>query len=70
MAREVPEGDDPARGRHQIQTLILAVGILATVLLAVIFAVAALSWFNRFALPAIFPSASIFWRKASSSSSW
>jgi putative solute:sodium symporter small subunit len=49
MAREVPEGDDPARGRHQIQTLILAVGILATVLLAVIFAVAALSWFNRFA---------------------
>jgi putative solute:sodium symporter small subunit len=49
MARDVPDGDDPARGRHQIQTLILAVGILATVSIAVVLAVVSLSWFNRFA---------------------
>jgi putative solute:sodium symporter small subunit len=49
MAVERPESDDPARARHQVQTLILAVGILSIVLLAVIAAVAALSWFNRFA---------------------
>jgi putative solute:sodium symporter small subunit len=49
MARDVPDGDDPARGRHQIQTLILAVGILAMVLIAVVFAVVSLPWFNRFA---------------------
>ncbi len=48
MAVERPESDDPARHRHQIQTLILAVCILAIVLLAVIVVVAALSWFNRF----------------------
>jgi putative solute:sodium symporter small subunit len=48
MAVERPESDDPARARHHIQTLILAVSILAIVLLAVIFVVAALSWFNRF----------------------
>jgi len=49
MAREVSESEDPARGRHEIQTLILAVAILATILLAVLFAVGSLSWFNRFA---------------------
>jgi putative solute:sodium symporter small subunit len=49
MAREVPESDDPARDRHHIQTLILAVGILATVLFAVVLAVAGLSWLNNFA---------------------
>jgi putative solute:sodium symporter small subunit len=49
MTREVPEGDDPAHGRHEIQTLILAVGILATILLAVLISVVSLSWFNRFA---------------------
>ena len=48
MAQERPENDDPARDRHQIQTLILAAGILLVVLLAVIFAVATFSWFNRF----------------------
>lgn len=48
MAVERPESDDPARARHQLQTLILAVGVLSIVLLAVITAVAALSWFNRF----------------------
>jgi putative solute:sodium symporter small subunit len=48
MAVERPESDDPARARHQIRTLIVAIGILSIVLLAVIAAVAALSWFNRF----------------------
>ncbi len=48
MAVERSERDDPARARHQVQTLILAVGVLSIVLLAVITAVAALSWFNRF----------------------
>jgi putative solute:sodium symporter small subunit len=48
MAVERHEGDDPARARHQVQTLILAIGSLSIVLLAVIAAVASLSWFNRF----------------------
>jgi putative solute:sodium symporter small subunit len=48
MAAERPVSEDPARVRHQIQTLILAVGILSIVLFAVVAAVAALSWFNRF----------------------
>jgi putative solute:sodium symporter small subunit len=48
MATEVPEDDYPARDRHQIQTAILAGVILITVLLAVIFVVAAIPWFNRF----------------------
>ena len=48
MATEVPVDDYPARDRHQIQTVILAAVILITVLLAVIFVVAAIPWFNRF----------------------
>ena len=48
MAVERPVSEDPARVRHQIQTLILAVGILSIVLFAVVAAVAAVSWFNRF----------------------
>ena len=48
MAVERPVSEDPARVRHQIQTLILAVGILSIVVFAVVAAVAALSWFNRF----------------------
>jgi hypothetical protein len=39
MAVERPVSEDPARARHQIQTLILAVGILSIVLLAVVSAV-------------------------------
>ena len=49
MATQTPESNDPARDRHQIQTLILAVAILSMVLLAVILAVTAVSWFNQFA---------------------
>lgn len=43
-----PESDNPARERHQIQTLILAVAVLSIVLSSVILAVAAFAWFNRF----------------------
>ena len=48
MATEVSVNEHPARDRHQIQTLILAVAILSTVLLAVFFAVTAASSLNRF----------------------
>jgi len=47
MAEEIPGDGDPAQ-RHQIQTLILAVGILLVTLLAAILPVVMLSWFNRF----------------------
>ena len=45
---ERPVSEDPARVRHQIQTLILAVSILSVVLIAVVAAVAAHAWFDRF----------------------
>lgn len=48
MTTELSVTEHPARGRHQIQTLILAVAILSTVLLAVFFAVTAASSLNRF----------------------
>jgi putative solute:sodium symporter small subunit len=48
MAVERPDSDDPARARHEIQTLILAAGILSAVLLAIVFTVASLAWFNQF----------------------
>ena len=48
MATQDPESGDPARDRHQVQTLILAVVILSMVLLAVVLAVTAVSWFNQF----------------------
>lgn len=47
MAAEIPGDGDPAH-RHQIQTLILAVGILMITFLAAILPIAALSWFNQF----------------------
>jgi putative solute:sodium symporter small subunit len=48
MVVERPVNEDPARVRHQIQTLILAIAILSIVLLAVASSVGALSWFNSF----------------------
>jgi len=48
VATEVSVNELPARDRHQIQTLILAVAILSTVLLAVFFAVTAASSLNRY----------------------
>lgn len=47
MASKVPVSD-PARDRHQIQTLILAVAILSVVLLAVFVAISIAPWLNRF----------------------
>jgi putative solute:sodium symporter small subunit len=47
VATKVPVSD-PARDRHQIQTLILAVAILSVVLLAVFVAVTIAPWLNNF----------------------
>ncbi len=48
MATEAPAQDRPPRDRHHIQTLILAITTLATVLIAVLLAVAMTAWLNRF----------------------
>lgn len=47
METKVPVSD-PARDRHQIQTLILAVAILSLVLLAVFVTVTLAPWLNQF----------------------
>jgi putative solute:sodium symporter small subunit len=47
VATKVPVSD-PARDRHQLQTLILAIAILSMVLLAVFFAVMFAPWLNQF----------------------
>ena len=39
---------DPARDRHQLQTLILAVAVLSLVLLAVFLTVTVAPWLNQF----------------------
>jgi putative solute:sodium symporter small subunit len=48
MATEIPADEHPARDRHQIQTLILAIAILSMALLAVFLTVTAVSWLNRY----------------------
>jgi len=48
MATEIPADEHPARDRHQIQTLILAIAILSTVLLAVFLTVTAATSLNRY----------------------
>jgi putative solute:sodium symporter small subunit len=48
MATEIPADEHPARDRHQIQTLILAIAILSMVLLAVFLTVTATTWLNRY----------------------
>ncbi len=48
MTTGVPVSDHPARDRHQIQTLILAIALLSMVLAAVVLAVTTATWFNRF----------------------
>jgi len=40
--------DHPARDRHQLRTLILAVAILSTVLLAVFLTVTTATWLNQY----------------------
>ena len=48
MATEVPANDHPARDRHQLQTLILAITLLLTALLAVLVVIAGAPWRNRY----------------------
>ena len=48
MATEVPANEHPARDRHQLQTLILAVTLLLTALLAVLVVIAGAPWLNRY----------------------
>ena len=48
MATEVPANEHPARDRHQLQTLILAITLLLTALLAVLVVIAGAPWLNRY----------------------
>jgi len=48
VASEAPLTDHPARDRHQLRTLILAVAILSTVLLAVFLTVTTATWLNQY----------------------
>ena len=48
MATEVPANDHPARDRHQLQTLILAITLLLTALLAVLVVIAGAPWLSRY----------------------
>ncbi|MCJ7528408.1 MAG: DUF4212 domain-containing protein [Methyloceanibacter sp.] len=48
MATEIPADEHPARDRHQIQTLILAIAILSMALLAVFLTITAATWLNRY----------------------
>ena len=48
MATEVPANQHPARDRHQLQTLILAITLLLTALLAVLLVISGATWLNRY----------------------
>jgi putative solute:sodium symporter small subunit len=48
VATEVPANEHPARDRHQLQTLILAITLLLTALLAVLVVIAGAPWLNRY----------------------
>jgi len=48
VATEVPANQHPARDRHQLQTLILAITLLLTALLAVLVVIAGAPWLNRY----------------------
>jgi putative solute:sodium symporter small subunit len=48
VAKEVPASEHPARDRHQLQTLILAVAILSMALLAVFVTMSGATWLNRY----------------------
>lgn len=47
MATNIPVSD-PARDRHQVQTLVLAIAILSLVLLGVFLAVTAAPWLDQY----------------------
>jgi len=48
VATDAPANEHPARDRHQIQTLILAVALLSTALLVIVLAVMFASSLNRY----------------------
>jgi putative solute:sodium symporter small subunit len=48
VATEVPANEHPARDRHQLQTLILAITLLLTALLAVLLVISGATWLNRY----------------------
>ena len=48
MASEAPLTDHPARDRHQLRTLLLAIAILSTVLFAVFLTVTTATWLNQY----------------------
>jgi putative solute:sodium symporter small subunit len=48
VATEVPANERPARDRHQLQTLILAITLLLTALLAVMAVIAGATWLNHY----------------------
>ncbi len=48
MATDVPVSDNPARDRHQLTTLILAIAIITGALTAVLFAIAAATVLNQY----------------------
>lgn len=47
MATDVPVSDNPARDRHQLTTLILAIAVVSAILLAVFLAVAGATFLNQ-----------------------
>jgi putative solute:sodium symporter small subunit len=48
VATEGPASEHPARDRHQLQTLILAITLLLTALLAVLIVISSASWLNHY----------------------
>src|SRR4029079_7062509 len=48
VASEAPLSDRPARDRHQLRTLLLAIAILSTVLLAAFLAIGAATWLHPY----------------------
>jgi putative solute:sodium symporter small subunit len=48
VASKVPANEHPARDRHQLQTLILAITLLLTALLAVLVVISSAAWLNRY----------------------
>jgi putative solute:sodium symporter small subunit len=48
VASEAPFTDRPARDRHQLRTLLLAIAILSAVLLAVFLATGTAAWLNQY----------------------
>jgi putative solute:sodium symporter small subunit len=48
VASEAPLIERPARDRHQLRTLLLAIAILSTVLLSVFLTIGTATWLNQY----------------------